>query len=175
MFLFYLLSFTSLAPRQVLWFKTLDSILLQPAFDHHYNIPNRKLSPSQLKAFPFKMYFLNKFVIYPNHFISTGVKLYFTRKSFEMNDEDSAQKVRKKLFYCTDIYVCNNFVFLFHFFVIWLSVKFKEFFIIKTFFQILHIFVLLYKDKLKVQHESATCPFCTNMLHYLCCTFSRKS
>ena len=34
-------------------------------------------------------------------------------------------------------------VFLFHFFAIWLSVKFQDFFIIKTLFQILHFFVLL--------------------------------
>ena len=67
-----------------------------------------------------------------------------------MNSEDSAQKVHKKFFCCTDIYVCNNFVFLFHFFGIWLSVKFKDFFIIKTLFQIPHDFVLSNKGKLKV-------------------------
>ena len=82
------------------------------------------------------------------------------------------KKLHKKLFCCTDIYVCDNF--FFHFFAIWLSVKFKDFFIIKTLFQILHVFVLLCKDKLKVQHESATCLLCTNMLYLLCCTFSRK-
>ena len=39
-----------------------------------------------------------------------------------MSEEDNAQKVHKKvhkkLFYFTDIYVCDNFVFLFHFFAI---------------------------------------------------------
>ena len=53
--------------------------------------------------------------------------------------------------------VCSNIVFLYYFFAILLSGKHKDFFIIKTLFEILHVFVLLYKDKLKVQHESATC------------------
>ena len=87
-----------------------------------------------------------------------------------MNHEDSAQKVskkeHKKFSYCADIYVCGNFVFLFHFFGIWLSVKFKNFFIIKTLFQILHVFVLLYKDKLKVQRVCYALPSCTFMLHF---------
>ena len=73
------------------------------------------------------MYFLNKVDIYPMHFI-------FTEKRVEMNGEGSAQKMHKKVhkefFYWTDIYVCDNFVFLFHFLAIWLSVKFKDFFII---------------------------------------------
>ena len=34
----------------------------------------------------------------------------------------------------------------------------------KTLFQILHASVLLYKDKLKVEQESATCLLCFNML-----------
>ena len=38
-----------------------------------------------------------------------------------------------------------------------------------------YAFLLLYKDKLKVQQESATCPFCTNMLHFYPAFFSRKS
>ena len=83
-----------------------------------------------------------------------------------MNHKDSAQKVHKKLFYCTEICVSENFVFLFHFFGIWLAVKCKDFLMIKTIFQILHVFILLYKDKLEVQHESATCLLCTNMLHF---------
>ena len=66
-----------------------------------------------------------------------------------MSEEDKAQKVHKKVhkkfFHFTDIYVCDNFVFLFNFFAIWLSVKFNDFCIIKTLFQILHVFVLLYK------------------------------
>ena len=39
-----------------------------------------------------------------------------------MNDKDNAEKVykkvHKKFFYCTDIYICDNFNFLFHFFAI---------------------------------------------------------
>ena len=95
-----------------------------------------------------------------------------------MSEEDSAQKVHrkvhKKFFYFTDIYVCDNFIFLFHFFAIWLTVKFNDFCIIKTLFQILHVFVLLYKDKLKVQHENATCLLSTNILHFYVAFFSRK-
>ena len=49
------------------------------------------------------------------------------------------RKVHKKFFYCADIYVCDNFVSLFHFFGIWLSVKYKDFVIIKNYFQILHV------------------------------------
>ena len=82
------------------------------------------------------------------------------------NAQKVYKKVHKKFFYCTDIYICDNFNFLFHFFAIWLSVKFKDFFISKTLFQILYGFVLLCKDKLKVQHESATCLLCTNTLHF---------
>ena len=58
---------------------------------------------------------------------------------------------------------------------IWLSVKIKSFFIIKTLFQIPHVFVLLYKDKLKVQHESATSLLCTNMLHFYVAHFQGRS
>ena len=49
------------------------------------------------------MYFLNKVDIYPKLFISIGEKLFFTQKRVEMNHEDSARLVHKKLFYCTDI------------------------------------------------------------------------
>ena len=71
--------------------------------------------------------------------------------------------------------VCSNVVFLYRFFAILLSGKFKDFFIIKKLFQILHVFVLLYKDKLKVQHESATCMLCTNMLHFYVALFIGRS
>ena len=49
-----------------------------------------------MKGFPIEMYFLNKVDIYSKHFISTGVKPFFTGKMVEMNGEDSAQKVQKK-------------------------------------------------------------------------------
>ena len=58
------------------------------------------------------MHFLNEVDIHPKHFISTGVKLFFTEKIVKMNDEDSAQKVHrqvhKKFIYYTDIYVCDR-------------------------------------------------------------------
>ena len=42
---------------------------------------------------------------------------FFTDKRVEMKEEDSAEKVHKKVhkkfFYCTDIYVCGNFIFCF--------------------------------------------------------------
>ena len=55
---------------------------------------------------------------------------------------------------------------LFHFFGILLSAKYKYFSIISNLSQTCHVFILLYKDKLKVQHESATCLLCTNMLYF---------
>ena len=55
---------------------------------------------------------------------------------------------------------------LFHFFCILLLVKYKDFSIISNLSQICHVFILLYKDKLKMQHESATCLFCSNMLYF---------
>ena len=75
------------------------------------------------------------------------------------------KKVHKKFSYNTDTYVCDNFCFflcvlLFHFFGIWLTVKYKDFLII----QILHVFILLHKNKWKVQHVCCV----------LCCTFYRK-
>ena len=56
--LFQLLSFTLLATGKVVQFQTFASIQLQPVFDHHYNISNRKLSLSQLKVSPIEMYFI---------------------------------------------------------------------------------------------------------------------
>ena len=85
-----------------------------------------------------------------------------SRRQCTKSAQEMHQKVHKNVFYCTDICICDNFDFLFHFFGIWLSLKFKNFFIIKTLFQILYVFLLLYKDKLKLQHESATCLLCTN-------------
>ena len=133
------------------------------------------------------MYFLNKVDIYSKHFISTEVKPFFTGKMVEMNDEDSAQKVQKKcikvhkkvhkkLFYCTGISVSDIVgFFLFHFFAIWLSVKYQDFTIIKTLFLILHAFVLLYKEKLKLQHKNAKSLLCINMLHFHVALFPGRS
>ena len=90
-----------------------------------------------------------------------------------MNHEDRAQKVyikyakkctRSSLIIQIPMSVIT-FVFflcvlLFHFFGIWLTVKYKDFLII----QILHVFILLHKNKWKVQHVCCV----------LCCTFYRK-
>ena len=53
--------------------------------------------------------------------------------------------------------VYNDTVLWFHFFGIWLSVKFRKFLIINNFSQVLHFLILPYKEKLKVQHESTVC------------------
>ena len=79
-FLFHLLLFRS--PRGKLYnLKSLIRFKLQPAFYHHYNILNGKVS--QLKGFPTEMYFLNKVDIYPQHFIFTGVKLFSLGKGLK--------------------------------------------------------------------------------------------
>ena len=65
------------------------------------------------------------------------------------------KKVHKKLFYFTDINVCL----LFHFFGIWLSVKYRDFLIITNLSSVPRVFILFYRDKLKVQHESPTLHF----------------
>ena len=113
------------------------------------------------------MYFLNKVGIYPKHLISTGVKSFSLGKGLrwriktmhkecKKNAQRVHKKVHKKFFYCTDIYVCDNFIFFFHFFAIWLSAKFKDFFIIKTLFQIpcfcLTLQRQIKKRSTKVQH-----------------------
>ena len=82
----------------------------------------------------------------------------------------SAQKVHKTFFYFEDVNIYNNLVLLFHFFGIWLSVKYKDFLIISNLSQVLHVFYL-YKDKLKVQYKSATCQLCTNVLHFYVAIF----
>ena len=45
----------------------------------------------------------------------------------------------------------------------------------KKIFQILQVFIFFYKNKLKVQHESATCLLCTNMLHFYVALFRGRS
>ena len=76
------------------------------------------------------------------------------------NTQKSAQKV---FFFFTYINIYNNSVF----FGIWLSVKYKDFHIISNLFQVLEIFILVDKDKLKVQHESEICLLCTKVLHFM--------
>ena len=90
---------------------------------------------------------------------------------FEISNKQSAQKVHKntkkrhrKFFNFRDTNDKNS-ILLFNFFVIWLWVKYKDFVIISYPSQIIYVFILLYKDKLKVQYKSATCLLCTNMLY----------
>ena len=73
------------------------------------------------------------------------------------------QNKTQKVFHFTHTDVYNGSILLFHFFGIWLTVKYKNFLIIN---KILHIYLLLYKDKLNVQYESATCLLRTFMLHF---------
>ena len=117
-------------------------------------------SPSQLKDFPIEIVSLIKLTYTLNTLFP--LETFFHWESAQKKHE----KVHKKLCYCVDTCVCDDFVYLFHFFGIWFSVKFKNFFIIKTLFQILHVFVLLYKDKLKVQRVCYALPSCTFMLHF---------
>ena len=67
-----------------------------------------------------------------------------------MNHKDSAQKLSNKLFDCTEIYVCENFVFLFYFFGFWLAVEYKDFLIINMSVvctTMLHFYVVLFLEK----------------------------
>ena len=73
-----------------------------------------------------------------------------------------AQKVGKK---CTKRFFILQI--LFNLFSIWLSAKYEEFLIFSRLSLVLHVFFLFYKNKLKVQHEPATCQFCTNVLHFM--------
>ena len=71
-------------------------------------------------------------------------------------------KKYKKFFHFVDTNVYDNSILLFHFFVIWSSVEYKDFLIISNLSEIVCVFILLYEDKINVQHESATCLLCTN-------------
>ena len=128
------------------------------------------------------MYFLNKVDIFPKHFICTGEKLFSLRKGLKWIPKTVQKKCIKK---CTKSYfiaqIFMSIIKLFFFCFISLvfdckwKLKYFDFVIIKTLFQILHVFVLLNKDKVKVQHESATSLFCTNMLHFYVALFLRRS
>ena len=67
------------------------------------------------------------------------------------------KKVHKKFFHFSYTNAYNNSILLFHFFVILSSMKYKDFLVIRNLSRIFHVFILFYKDKLKVQHESAAC------------------
>ena len=126
---------------------------------------------------------LNKVDIYRKKLYFHWRETFFTKKIVQMNHEYSAQKVHEKRtkkfiksFFIVQIFMSViTLVFCFIFFGIWISVKFKDFFIIKTLFKILHVFGLLFKDRLKVQRESATCLLYTNMLHFYVALFLGRS
>ena len=76
--------------------------------------------------------------------------------------ETSAEST-EKFSYCTDIYVYNNSGFLFHFFGIWLSVKYKYFLIFKTFLK----FSMFLFDFIKTNSMSDT------KVQHICCTLTQ--
>ena len=102
-------------------------------------------------------------------------RLIISKNKVHKKYTKSAQKECKNLFHFTDIDVYKNSILLFHFFVIRLSVKYKDFLIISNLSQILHVYILLYKDKLNVQHESAICLLCTSMLYFYIALFLGRS
>ena len=85
------------------------------------------------------------------------------------------KKVHKKFLKFTYTNVYKSSILLFHFLVISLSVKYKGFLIISNFSGLFYVFILLYKEKLKAQHESATCLLCTKMLHFYVALFLETS
>ena len=97
-------------------------------------------------------------------------EVFFTEKRLKIINRQNAQKCtkkrHKKFFHFTDTNVYKNLILMFHFFVIWLSVKYKDFLTISNLSQTFHVFILLYKGKLKLQQESATCLLCTNILYF---------
>ena len=70
----------------------------------------------------------------------------------QISNEESAQKMLKKGL--KKLFILEIIISIITLF--WLSVKFKDFLIISSRFQVFHAFILLFKEKLKVQHESAT-------------------
>ena len=107
------------------------------------------LQYSEQKAFTFsiegfliQMFFLNKVDIYPKHFIFTGEKHFSLRKELKWITKTMHKKCTKK---CTKSYfIAKIFTFVitlfFYFISLVLLLQFKDLFIIKTIFQILHPF-----------------------------------
>ena len=123
------------------------------------------------KALPINLHFLNIGRVRPLHFILTWKK-HFSTSSKSVTDKVTkcAQKSGTKSSVTLQIPISIKTL-LFHFFVIWSPVKYKDFLIISNLSQIFHILILLYKDKLKVQHKSATSLLCTNMLCFYAALF----
>ena len=92
--------------------------------------------------------------------------IFHCEKGWNKSQRQCTKKYTKKSFIVQIFMSAITLFLLYHFFGIWLTVKFRNFFMIKTLFQILHVFVLLYKDKLKVQHVCCALTCCTFMLHF---------
>ena len=92
--------------------------------------------------------------------------IFHCEKGWNESQRQCTKKCTKKSFIVQIFMSAITLFLLYHFFGIWLTVKFRNFFMIKTLFQILHVFVLLYKDKLKVQHVCCALTCCTFMLHF---------
>ena len=124
------------------------------------------------KAFPINLLFFSIVGVCPKHFILTWKKHFHREK---VQDTDKVyKKGHKKFFHFTYSNVYKNSILLFHFLVLWLSLKYMDIVIISNISQIFHVCILLFKNKLKVQHESATSLLCTNMLLFYVTLFSRK-
>ena len=112
------------------------------------------------KAFPINLHFFNIVGVCPKHFILTWKKHFQGEK---VQDTDKVHKKgHKKFFHFTYSNVYKNSILLFHFLIL-CNVS-----------QIFHVCILLFKNKLKVQHESGTSQLCTIMLHFYVELFSRK-
>ena len=72
------------------------------------------------------------------------------------------QKGHKSFFHFTDTEIYENSILLFHFSIICLSVKYKDFLGISNLSQTFQGFILIYEHKL----ESTTCPLCTTFMLY---------
>ena len=135
------------------------------------------ISYDYYKTFSINFDCLNIAGIYPKQFILTWKKYFSRIKGLKSVTDKVPKKCTKKgtktFFHFTDSNIYKNSILLFHCY--WLSAKFKDFLIISNVSQIFHVFVLLYKDKLKVQHESATCLLCTNMLYFYVALFLGRS
>ena len=110
----------------------------------------------------YKIYFALNTLILPEW------NIFYREKGYK-----SAKTVPKKCrnIYFTDNNLYNNSVLLFQFLGIWLSVKHGDFLIITNLSQVPQVFILLYKGKLKRQHESAACLLCANVLHFYVALF----
>ena len=65
----------------------------------------------------------------------------FSRSGEQKMVQKVSKEGCKKVLYFTDTNVCKSSILLFHFFVIWLSVKYKDFLIITKLSQIFHVLI----------------------------------